>query len=473
MNGAPAQAQPHPVRELLRRHTAVLAAAWAARRELAGPRRGADELAFLPAAQSLQDTPVHPAPRVAAWALMALFALALAWAWWGQVDVVAVANGRLVVSARTKLVQPLETSVVRAIHVADGARVQAGQLLVELDPSTAAADTANVQEQLQAVQEDARRAEALLQSLVAGTLVGPARPGRDAAAQALLVAEWQDISARLARLAAEGARRQAELDTAGHQLAKLRTMLPLAQQREADIRGLSEQGFVSGHAGQDRTRERVEIERDLATQQARLAEAQAALAEAQQARAAYGAEQRRALADRLAQARLKAAQLAQESTKAQHRQALTRLVAPVAGTVQQLAVHTTGGVVTPAQALMTLVPDNAEVVAEVVVDNKDIGFVREGQAAEIKLETFPFTRYGTVPARVLRVSADAVPDDKRGAIYTASLVPLAGSINVDGKPIRLSPGMNLTAEVKTGRRRVVDFLLSPIQQTVQESGKER
>ena len=257
------------------------------------------------------------------------------------------------------------------------------------------------------------------------------------------------------------------------QQTKLSTMLPLAQQREADIRGLSEQGFVSGHAGQDRARERIEIERDLATQQARLAEAQAALAEAQQARVSYLAEQRRLLSDRLSQARLKKAQLEQESTKAQHRQGLTRLLAPVSGTVQQLAVHTSGGVVTPAQALMVLVPDDAEVMVEVAIENKDIGFVRPGQLAEIKLETFPFTRYGTLPARVERVSADAVADEKRGAVYTASLVPLAGSINVDGKSIRLAPGMNLTAEVKTGQRRVIDFLLSPIQQTVQESGKER
>jgi hemolysin D len=463
----------HPAIELVRRYIAALSAAWGARADLAGPKRSSDELAFLPASMSLQSSPVHPAPRLVAWLLMALFTIALAWSWFGQVDMVAVAPGRVVVSARTKVVQPLETSVLRAIHVADGAKVQAGQLLVELDPSTAAADSANVQEQLRAAQSEAHRVDLLLQSLAAGSLAANTGLDGDAAARASLVAEWQDMAAKLARLAAEGARRQAELDTAKQQQTRLNTMLPLAQQREADIRGLSDQGFVSGHAGQDRARERIEIERDLATQQARLAEAQAALAEAQQARVSYLAEQRRLLSDRLSQVRLKKAQLEQESTKAQHRQGLTRLLAPVSGTMQQLAVHTSGGVVTPAQALMVLVPDDAEVMVEVAIDNKDIWFVRQGQVAEIKLETFPFTRYGTLPARVERVSADAVADEKRGAIYTASLVPLAGSINVDGKSIRLSPGMNLTAEVKTGRRRVIDFLLSPIRQTALESGKER
>jgi hemolysin D len=145
----------------------------------------------------------------------------------------------------------------------------------------------------------------------------------------------------------------------------------------------------------------------------------------------------------------------------------------VAGTVQQLAVHSTGGVVTSAQALMVIVPEGAEVTAEVVVDNKDIGFVRAGQAAEIKLETFSFTRYGTVPAQVISVAADAVADEKRGAIFPATLRLGQGRIDIDGKSVALSPGMNVTAEIKTGRRRVIEFLLSPLQQAVSESGRER
>lgn len=469
MNSSPAAVPQRPVRELLARYRAVLAAAWAARRELAGPSRLAHEAAFLPAALALQETPVHPAPRRAAWAIMALFAIALAWAITGQVDIVAVAQGRIVVSGRTKVVQPLEPGVIRAIHVRDGDKVLAGQLLIELDPTSATADSASVQEQQRSTDQDAVRAAALLQALTSGR--GPAPHAL--AAQVQLRAEWGDISARLARLDAEAARRAAELATMGEVLAKLQATLPLAQQREADIKALSEQGFVAGHAGQDRTRERIEIERDLATQQARLKEARAALAETGQAKAAYIAEARRALSDRQAKATLDSAQLRQQRAKTAQREQLTRLVAPVAGTVQQLAVYSTGGVVTPAQTLMVIVPAGGEVTAEVVIDNKDIGFVNAGQKAEVKVETFSFTRYGTVPATVTWVTADAVSDDKRGAIFPATLRLDRGDIDVDGKRLRLAPGMAVTAEVKTGRRAVIDFLLSPLRTATSQSLRER
>jgi hemolysin D len=215
------------------------------------------------------------------------------------------------------------------------------------------------------------------------------------------------------------------------------------------------------------------MESDLATQRARLNEAQAALAESSQAKAAYLAETRRALNERQAQASSKREQLSQERAKAEQRSRLTQLTAPVDGTVQQMAVHTEGGVVTEAQPLLVIVPKDAQVTAEVVVDNKDIGFVNAGQGAQIKLETFPFTRYGTVNATVQSVVADAVNDEKKGAIFPATLTLNTSSIDVDGKRIALSPGMNVTAEIKTGRRRVIEYLLSPVQRAVSESLGER
>lgn len=483
MNAAPesAQAMPtprHPVRELLARYAAIFRAAWAMREELAGPRRLADERAFLPAAMALQETPPHPAPRRAAWVLCGLFLVALLWACLGQLDIVAVAQGRIIVSQRSKTLQPLETSVVKAIHVQDGAKVQAGQLLIELDATLTAADAARVAQERAAAWSEKLRAQAVLQSLAGGPLpalkpVPELNADELAAARTQLRSDWSDIAAKQARLQAELSRRQAEIRTAEQTVAKLQTTLPLAQAREKDYQQLSTQGFMSSHAGQDRTRERIELERDLATAQARLQEAQAALKESDHGRLSFIAETERSWRDRLAQSDLKTRELGEESIKAQKRQALTRLTAPVAGTVQQLAVHTPGGVVTPAQVLLVLVPDDAEVTAEVVLENKDVGFVREGQQVEIKLETFPYTRYGTVAAEVRHISADAVNDEKRGAIFPATLVLQRHQLDVDGKTIKLAPGMNLTAEIKTGRRRVIDYLLSPLQQHVQESLGER
>ncbi len=467
----------HPALELLGRYRAIFGVAWKARHQLAGPTRLADEAAFLPAALSLQETPAHPAPRRAAWAICALFVIALLWAIFGKIDIVAVAPGRIVVSDRTKTLQPLEASVVKRLLVKDGDVVKAGQVLVELDATNASADQASVQEQFSASVSEEARTAALLKALGGGR--APVLDARDlstaakTSAAAQLQAEWQDITAKLAKLDAEQERRQAEIVTVQATLAKLDATLPIAKQRETDIKNLAEEGFIAGHAGQDRTRERIEQERDLATQKARLAEARAALHETVNTRAAYRAETQRTLSERNAQAGSKREQLSQEKNKSEQRTKLTQLTAPVAGTVQQLAIHTEGGVVTPAQVLMVIVPREAQVTAEVVIDNKDIGFVNAGQIAAIKLETFPFTRYGTVDATVLSVTADAVTDEKKGAIFPATLTLAKNTIAVDGKRIQLSPGMNVTAEIKTGKRRVIEYLLSPVQTAVSESMGER
>ncbi len=480
MNAAGDAARSHPVLQLLGRYRAILAVAWAARHELAGPRRHADEIAFLPAALCLQETPPHPAPRRAALAVCALFVIGLAWATFGQIDIVAVAPGRIVVSERTKTLQPLDAGVVRRVLVKDGDRVRTGQVLVELDATNARADGASVNEQLGTALSEERRTQALVMAIESNKpAVLPKSPPGSAAQEtvardsAQLQAEWAEITAKLARLGAEQARRQAELVTVRELIRKLETTMPIARQREADFKSLSEQGFMSSHAGQDRTRERIELESDLATQRARLGEAQASLAESSHARISYLAEIQRALSERHAQAASRRQQLTQELSKAEQRSRLTRLVAPVDGTVQQVAVHTEGGVVTPAQVLMVIVPKDAQVTAEVVVDNKDIGFVSAGQSVAIKLETFPFTRYGTVQATVRSVAADAVNDAKKGAIFPATLSLESASIDVDGKRIDLSPGMNVTAEIKTGKRRVIEYLLSPIQRSVSESLGER
>lgn len=467
-----AKAPRHPVLELLARYKAVFKAAWEHRHELAGPRRMADEVAFLPAALSLQETPVHPAPRRLAWGLMALFVMALLWSIVGKVDIVAVAPGRIIVSDRTKVIQPLEASVVKRVLVKDGDRVQVGQVLVELDPTMATADKANVQEQLNAAISEELRTGALLQALHKGKAPSLDKKA-DTSTQTQLQAEWQDISAKLAKLDAESQRRQAEMATVRETIAKLEATVPMAQSREQDFKKLVGEGFISSHATQDKTRERVELERDLATQRARLAEAQSVLRESEQAKAAYRAETLRQLNDRNALATTKRQQLQADHSKASQRERLTQLTTPVAGVVQQLAIHTAGGVVTSAQPLMIVVPDSALVTAEVTVANQDIGFVNAGQTAEVKLETFPYTKYGTVGARVDVVTADAVTDEKKGSYYPAILTLNQKAMDIDGKRIPLSPGMNITAEIKTGQRRVIEYLLSPVQRAGSESLRER
>ncbi len=501
----------HPLRDLLGHYGAVFGAAWQHRHELAGPARLADEAAFLPAALSLQATPPHPAPRRAIWAIVGLFTLAIGWACFGKVDIVAVAPGRIVVSDGTKLLQPLEASVVKAIHVQDGDKVKKGQLLIELDPTIAQADNSRVTQERSSQLSEAWRTMALLDALGKGDKSAKATKKRGAPtlpaeaslpdsglsgaelgqARQQLDAEWQDILAQRAKLQADVSSKEAELATVREQIAKLKATLPMVQKREDDFNTLAKQGFVSLHSGEDRTRARVEMEQDLSTLRARREETKAAIAQAEQARTAWMADTLKTLHERRAKAESQQLQLRADGAKASQRERQTSLTAPVDGTVQQLAIHTTGGVVTPAQVLLVVVPDQGQVTADVTLENKDVGFVNLGQEAEIKLETFPYTRYGTVTAKVTTITADAVMQTPQaaqqqggekegqqappsgGAVFPATLTLSRNTIDVDGKKIRLAPGMNVTAEIKTGQRRVSEYLLSPVQSYAKESLRER
>lgn len=466
--------------DLLRRYSSAFGEAWRCRRSLAPEPLLPHEAQFLPAALALQETPVSPAPRVAQGLIVCFSAVALAWAVVGRLDVVAVAHGKVVPSGRVKLVQPAETATVTAIHVRDGERVAAGDVLVELDATTALADRARVNQELAAAALDAARASATLDAidrpdrpLTLGVTTAQVPPERLAAERRLLEGQLHEYRTKLARLEAEVQRRRAEERATGQIVAKLQQAAPIARQRADDFRGLMSSNFVSKHAYLEREQQRIELDGDLAAQRAKLSEIGVAVTEGLRQKEAVTAEFRRSVLEALDEAERKREALSQEKIKADQRSKLTRLVAPVDGTVQQLAVHTVGGVVTPAQPLMVVVPADTSLEIEAFVGNKDIGFVSPGQEVVIKVETFPFTRYGTLAGKIVSVSEDAIADEKRGLVFASRVELEEGAVRVEDRAIRLSPGMAVSAEIKTGSRRVIDYFLSPLLQAGSESLRER
>jgi hemolysin D len=464
--------------DLFRRYAAVFRHAWRERKRLDAAPRLPHEAQFLPAALELQETPVSPAPRVAAWLLMGFAFLAVLWATFGRIDVVATAQGRIVPNAGSKLVQPIETATVKAIRVVDGQPVKAGDVLVELDATMATADAARVAADLMAARLRTARARALLDGIATGRLPSLERADgltaeRLAQEQRILEGQHAEYQARLARIDAEIAKREAELRSTRQIVRKLEQTVPIARQRAQDFKGLVEKNFISRHGYLEKEQARIEQEGELAMQESRLAELSASLEEARRQRAALAAETRRLALDDLNEAEQKIAAFAQELVKTETRGRLMTLTAPVDGTVQQLAVHTVGGVVTPAQALMVVVPKDDALEVEAFLENKDIGFVDAGQAAEVKVETFPFTKYGTLHARITHVSRDAINDEKRGLIYSTRARLERSTMLVEGKTVNLSPGMAVTVEVKTGKRRVIEYFLSPLMQYGSESLRER
>jgi membrane fusion protein, hemolysin D len=466
---------------LLWRYVRVVRASWGARDHLSATPRTSLERQFLPAALEILETPAPALPRVLLWTILFTLVFAIAWATIGKIDMVAVAPGKVIAADKTKIIQPSETGIVKKILVTDGQTVRAGQVLIELEAAATAtgAETARNREALIATRLEAARYDALSRA-AHSTASPPAIKSPVGAAKALVDAEtramasqYHEHRAKLAALDAEIAKRTAEAASVKELAAKLSQTLPIAQRRAEDYKNLVKQNFISQHGYLEREQTRIEQEGDLAFQEARVRELNAGIEETRRRRDSVIAEFERTAINAKVDADKRAALLEQELVKAQTRERQQVLVSPVDGTVQQLAIHTVGGVVTPAQSLLVIAPSDYQAEIEAVLENKDVGFVKVGQHAEVKVETFPFTRYGTLRGTVSYVSQDAVPDEKRGLLFQARIRLDKATLRVDERDVTLTPGMAVTAEISTDRRRVIDFFLDPIRKAASEGLRER
>ena len=461
-------------------------------------RKERDELAFLPAALEIIESPPSPIGRAIALLIMLFFCLALAWASLGSVDIVASAPGKIIPSGRTKVVQPFETGVVRAIHVRDGQMVQAGDALIELDPTMTEAERAHLHSDLIAEKLSIARLRAAAADGAdpLSDFNPPADASQDiiATQRQLLIHQTAEHRAKLAALEDQKRQKEAERASIAATIDKVEAVLPVIQERTDIRKVLFDHQTGSKVNYLEALQVLIENRKELDVQKSRLREADAALAAATQARVQAEGEFRRTLFSDLAEAERKAAGLAHDLDKASERTRLQLLTAPVDGVVQQLAVHTIGGVVTPAQTLLVLVPLESHLEVEAMVSNRDIGFVSAGQDAEIKVDTFNFTRYGLLHGHVLNVSTDAITRDRREEaardgspvtekstsepkgqelVYAARVALNRTQMQIEGKSVPLGPGMAVTVEIRTGTRRIISYLLSPLLKYQQESLRER
>ncbi|MET4070926.1 hemolysin D [Bradyrhizobium sp. S3.2.6] len=460
--------------------------------------RRAEEIAFLPAALEITETPPSPIGRAIAMALMALVCAALAWSAWGTIDIVASATGKVVSSGRSKVVQPFETGVVRAIQVQDGQAVKSGDVLIELDPTVNAAERDHLHDDLVAERLNSARLRAALAAGEDGSadLVPPANadPSLVATQQQLLANQVSEHRAKLAALERQEAQRDAEHQTIAATIHKLGALLPVTEQRVDIRKTLMEKEIGSKLTYYETLQLQIEQQEELGVQRSRLKEAEQAAAAIRETRIQAVAEYRKSLSDELAKSGQKANGIARDLIKAQQRTQLQQLTSPVDGVVQQLAVHTIGGVVTPAQSLLVIVPSDTRLEIEAMISNRDIGFVEAGQGAAIKVDTFNFTRYGLLEGRVLSVSQDAIirdrPPERSGdraagtrhdssepdgqeLSYSARISLDRAQMQVEDRLVNLSPGMAVTVEIRTGSRTILSYLLSPLQRYRHDIMRER
>ncbi len=458
-------------------------------------------LDFAPSLLALQARPPSPLPRTMGSLIVMLVAMFIAWSGWGQLDVIAVAEGKLVPKTYQKIVQPAEGGILKDILVNEGDHVQAGQVLMRMDRQFADADTrildnAIARRTLQLARIDAELSDrplALTQS-IPSPLAGEGQGEGGIDSNLLQQVEAQYHARRRAyedALAGEQAalrKAREDLAAAAQVRQKLATLLPTYQQEEAALTKLGERHLAAGLEVLERKRRRIEAEQDLSVQERTLASLKAATAQSEQRLNQITSRYDEQLQNERIETQAELDRLTQERAKQQHRNTLLELKAPQDGIVKDVATHTLGAVVSPGTILLTLVPRHETLRAEVMVRNEDIGFVREGQTAKVKLAAYPFQKYGLLQGTVVHVSADAeetstvnadnsdssADTTRSSALHYKAIVQLeARALGKGGKRFELAPGMQVTAEIDQGRRTVMEYLLSPVQKTVFEAARER
>jgi HlyD family secretion protein len=440
-----------------------------------------DVMAFSPAMLALQSDAPSPLPRVVLWTLAVLVAATLVWATFGRLDVVSVAQGKLVPQSYLQVSQPADGGIVRDLLVREGELVEKGQVLARLDPAFSESDSRQIQNDLLQRRSQLARIEAELGS-------GSLRLTGDYPSDLVARTRAQLLANRRAYLdtlnAQHSARQRAEQDlrSAREIEARLRKTAPIYEAQEQGWKKLADEGFASRLLAMDRERLRIENEQALKAQMHTVASLQAAIEEANQRVAQITSAYRQQLEAERVETSADIYRLEEAWSKQSRRHALLELRAPGAGIVKDLATHTVGAVVQPGTVLFTIVPSGESLKAEVWVPNADIGFVRQDQSAKVKVATYPFQKFGMVEGTVRHVGADAsdMPnatgaDNGAGAQsrYRALVELRSQSLERDGFVHTLTPGMQVSAEITLGQRTVLEYVLSPVRKAFQEAGRER
>jgi hemolysin D len=450
----------------------------------------AEALAFAPGLLSIQESPPAPLPRAVLYAILVLFIFVVLWATVGRLDVIASAEGQLVPRTYVKIVQPADAGIVKEILVHEGETVGAGQVLLRMDPQDAQADTYAL--------ESASALKSLQLRRIDAELSG--KPLRRTAADPSelferVKAQFDDH--RRADADAQGQAREAlrqaeqELQAGLDTLEKLKKTNPLLKEQADSYADLAKDGYAAQVMVNEKQRQYLENDQDLRAQQSKVGSLEAAVAVAQQQLREVTSKYRSDLQNERVQAQGEYVKLQQDTIKQAHRSGLLELRAPQAGVVKDLATHTVGTVVSAGTVLLSLVPEREPMMAEVTVRNEDVGFVHPDQPVEVKLAAYPFQKYGMLHGKVMRISPDASDSGNRAREGNvggsdrdvSSNVPSRGYralIELQSQTLRrgdlqlkLLAGMQVIAEIKEGRRSVLEYVLSPVQKTIQESGRER
>ncbi len=433
------------------------------------------EKEFLPAVLEVTETPPSHAARLLTYLIMLMFTVLILWSVLGKIDIIATATGKLIPASNIKTIQTLVDSEIEEIFVQEGQYVKEGQDLIKFNQTEVQANIRRIKNEMKALEIAVARLQALLTD----------NPEENFAYDetideylikihsGLLKSQMTEKAAKIEVLNGQIAKAEKEKDTIAADLKRIEKLLPSVKERIEKKKILADKKLIARLTFLEQEEELTNLQKQRNVQVKKMAETEANIEFLQKELRQYLAEFDKSIMQELKDNREKLASYQQELIK--YEEALKRTVvkAPLSGYVQQLVYHTKGGVVETAKPIMNLVPEDYKLEADVMILNKDIGFVRPEQNVEIKIDSFPFTKYGTIKGKVRNISGDAVQDEKLGLIFPSRLTLLDNKILADGQVVQLKPGMSVTAEIKTGKRRVIEYLLSPVMKYLNESMRER
>jgi len=433
------------------------------------------EKEFLPAVLEVTETPPSHAARLLSYVIMALFVVFLLWSIFGKIDIIATTTGKLMPASNIKTIQTLTDSEIEEIYVEEGQYVKLGQELIKFNQTEVKASINRIKNEMKALEITVSRLSALLtpDPLDNFTYSDDMDEYLVKMHKNLLQSQLTEKVARIEVLNGQIAMAEKEKEMIAADLRRIERLLPSVQERIEKKRILVEKNLLARLTFLEQEEELINLQEQRNVQTKKMAQTEENIEYLKKELRQYLAEYDKNIMQELTQNREQLASYKQELIK--YEEALKRTVvkAPLAGYVQQLVYHTKGGVVEGAKPIMNIVPEDYKLEADVVILNKDIGFVRQKQDVEIKIDSFPFTKYGTIKGEVRHISGDAIQNEKLGLVYDARLTLYDNKIKADGKIVQLKPGMSVTAEIKTGKRRVIEYLLSPVMKYMDESLKER
>ena len=419
-----------------------------------------DKHEFTPLLVEIEERPTSPLGRSLLWSLFAFLTIALLWLFFAKIDVVVSARGKVIPVGEIKTLQPVETGVIGSILVKEGQSVKKGEVLMEIDPSVTQSDLESKQKNLTLLELEIERLDAQINDRA----FHPNSKCQDTAA--IATQQMMYTSGKLAydqqrQVLQEQIRQNDEAtETAKADKSRLKQLLASAKDHEARLKEVLD--IIAKKEYEDAKNQRIEYQEQLTMKEHVIAQSGGKLNELNQQLRLITQEYRNKLLTDLTQKSKEATSLRTEVETTQFRNAKQQIIAPVDGYVGKLLVHTVGGVVTPAEKLLTLIPKGVPLIIQATVLNQDIGFITKEMEAAIKIDTFDFQKYGLLHGTVKHIADDAIEDEKLGPVYEITIDPKETTLRVEGKELTINPGMSVTAELKVGKRRVIEFFIYPM-----------